>query len=1040
VKPLAVGLVLITGLGKMAFAGPLDWSETIAGKMAMADPPDWTETTVWQGRETRVVKGEIILKFRSGTARTSRQGFFRQHNLRELGYQKFIDVHLIAIPAGQTLEQVLVALNKNPLIEYAEPNIHFSASVFPVPDDPIYQDEVIPGNGLFGVVTTETDRAWNDPDLVDSKGKTTTVVAVLDTGIWYPHEDFAIGGGDTRIFVSPAGQGPVLGPGKIVGWDFANNDNNPIDDHGHGTHVAGTIGATANNTAGIAGVGWFPRLMPVKVLAANGSGSGWWIIGGLGFAKDHGAHVVNMSLGSPSPSSAIWAAVKAVAAEGIVIVAATGNDTSFVGWPAAYPECIAVGAVGKDDTWAYFSNFGPEIDVTAPGTGVPYPQILSTKMGGGYVSYQGTSMATPHAAGLVALVLGQNSDWTPETVYRRFRDTADKVPPPYATTYDAQGWNTYMGYGRINSYHALGGIATTPDYDATVYLRDSRTVLSDPAGANPVDRHVMLPYTAGTVSFSVVSDDRDVVSITNAVVKITNPDMTVTTVPLAAAPIDSRRADYTAVVAAPVEFSESTYIPTAVFTDNDGRETRIPLPAYTISESVPEEPPPSIEPNALEVDLSFVPGAILVGQTSQARLRVTNIGSTTMEVLTPELEINSGASLVSLATGPAPASVAVLAPASTTVFVWTWNASGAGLVDFTGTVMGTEMSSGATIVDADTGQLAIYAAGLAGCPPEVAWSRTYTSAGSNMDQATDVAIDASGNIYVCGWATVPSQGWDLLLRKYDPNGGLIWSQMYNGPASGQDYAASIVIDGNGDLVVGGKTGFDFLIQKYDPDGTLLWNRTYNGAFSGNDFVLDVAVDSFDNVIVVGREQYSGLGNRWTIRKYNSGGGFLWMQTYNNPAMRFDTPRGVAVDSADNIIVVGDEEVSINNYDWLIRTYDSAGNFLWSKSYSGPGPAAGAFDIEMDSLGNFLVCGYERYSGSGYRWITRKYDSVGNVLWSRTATSPAKGTEWARGLAVDGSDGALVGGVRHARGPERGPQLEYLALRCDGSDCLVGHIQ
>ena len=119
VKPLAVVFVLIIGLGKMAVADPLDWTETIAGKMAMTDPPDWTETTVWQGRETRVVKGEIIPKFKPGIARASRQGFFRQRNLRELGYQKFIDVHLIAIPAGQTLAQVLVALNKNPLIEYA---------------------------------------------------------------------------------------------------------------------------------------------------------------------------------------------------------------------------------------------------------------------------------------------------------------------------------------------------------------------------------------------------------------------------------------------------------------------------------------------------------------------------------------------------------------------------------------------------------------------------------------------------------------------------------------------------------------------------------------------------------------------------------------------------------------------------------------------------------------------------------------------------------------------------------------------------------
>jgi len=573
---------------------------TLAGlRVAFASPVAGAQDIAWHGQAATVAEGHIILKFKPGVAEAARQAVMAGHGLTELAREDRIGAHLMKVPA-LALEQVLSALARDPAIEYAEPDFQNTRQIYPVPNDPLYQQAVTPGFGQFALVNTQTDRAWNDPDLVGSKGDLTEVLAILDTGIYYPHADFAIGGGDTRILTSPTGPGPVLGPGNIVGWDFANNDNDPLDDNGHGTHVAGIMGATADNGIGVAGMTWYPKLMPVKVMAAGGYGYDWWIISGLFFARDNGAQVINMSLGSSYSSSAEASAVKAVSDAGVVIVAASGNSGGPVAYPAAYPQCIAVGSVKNNDQWAYYSCFGPPLDVTAPGEGFYPIRILSTWNNGGYLDEGGTSMASPHVAGLAGLLLGQNPDWAPETVYRRLTQTADKVPPP-AGTYNAAGWNMYMGYGRINTYHALGGIDSASLYISTLYLRDSMTTLSAAVGTNPVARHQFPAGTPGTVAFSLTADDRDSVGVTTATVRVTDPAGGTTLYPLNATPVTSRVTQYDATAAAPLAFAVTTLVPDALLTDAGGRTTRIPLPAYTVPAAAPVLLEASATPNPGEV-------------------------------------------------------------------------------------------------------------------------------------------------------------------------------------------------------------------------------------------------------------------------------------------------------------------------------------------------------------------------------------------------------------------------------------------------------
>lgn len=252
------------------------------------------------------------------------------------------------------------------------------------------------------------------------------VVAVVDTGVDYTHPDL-----DANIWTNSretAGDG-IDNDGNgfiddIRGWDFINNDNNPIDDDNHGTHVAGTI-AAENNGVGNTGVAYNAKIMPVKVLGPNG-GSSSAVAAGIRYAANSGAKVINLSLGGGSASSAITEAVRyAVGTKGATVVIASGNEgSSRPSFPASLSNTlgISVGAVDRTSRVASFSNRAgqqPVDYVVAPGVGV-----LSTTPNNTYSSYSGTSMATPHVAGVVALMLSANPSLNPAQVEQLLTQTA----------------------------------------------------------------------------------------------------------------------------------------------------------------------------------------------------------------------------------------------------------------------------------------------------------------------------------------------------------------------------------------------------------------------------------------------------------------------------------------------------------------------------------------------------------------------------------------------------------------------------------------
>jgi serine protease len=273
------------------------------------------------------------------------------------------------------------------------------------------------------------------------------VVAVIDTGVTKV-ADLA----QTRF---------------VPGYNFVDNNEKADDDHGHGTHVAGTIAQSTNNKLGVAGVAPEVAIMPLKVLSASGSGSVGGIAQAIRWAADHGANVINMSLGGPIAMGTMANAVKYAHGKGVVVVAAAGNDgRGRVSYPARYPGVIAVAATQFDEATTFYSNWGAQIDIAAPGGNVRVDQNGDGKPDGvlqhtidpknitrqDYLWFMGTSMASPHVAGVAALVVGAGVR-KPDAVEQLLVETARK---PKAHEAAGARVDDHYGAGVVDAGAALG--------------------------------------------------------------------------------------------------------------------------------------------------------------------------------------------------------------------------------------------------------------------------------------------------------------------------------------------------------------------------------------------------------------------------------------------------------------------------------------------------------------------------------------------------------------------------------------------------------
>jgi subtilisin family serine protease len=315
---------------------------------------------------------------------------------------------VLTLNSGVDRDAVLGRLRSSSLFQYAEPDGTLQVTDT-IPNDPMFSQQWGLNNG--NDVDINAPQAWDV-----TRGNPSTIVAVLDSGIDVNHIDFV-----GRLWTNPAD--------GSHGWNFIANNTRIQDDNGHGSHVAGIIGAAGNNGAGVAGVNWYAQLMPLKIIAANGDGSTDAAISAIYWAVQHGARVINASWDGPDFSQALDDAIRYAGSQNVVFVVAAGNEAAnndvVPSYPAndRLPNEISVAAVDASGALASFSNYGAtKVDLASPGV-----NIVST-VSGGYASYSGTSMAAPFVAGVAALVIGQNPNLTAPEVVHQILSTVKPLP------------------------------------------------------------------------------------------------------------------------------------------------------------------------------------------------------------------------------------------------------------------------------------------------------------------------------------------------------------------------------------------------------------------------------------------------------------------------------------------------------------------------------------------------------------------------------------------------------------------------------------
>jgi subtilisin family serine protease len=442
-------------------------------------------------------EGEVLVKFRSGVQASSS---LKVHDAVGASavkrYAGVSNLELVELPEGLSVKDAVVQYMSDPNVEYAEPNyVRHVAAVKPIiPNDTYFRDQwALRNTGSYAGGTRGADieaaKAWTV-----SVGNPNVVVAVLDTGIDFTHADLAgniwrnLGETSCNDGIDNDGNGFI---DDCIGWDFTtcdqfadNNDtcvapktrsDDPMDDNGHGTHVAGIIGAVGNNGNGTSGVMWTVQLMPIKVLNEFGQGQDSDIIAGIDYAileRSRGVYIVaiNASFGGSSFSQAVLEAIQRANDTGILFVAAAGNGINNDGlasnndlipfYPASYnlPNIISVAATDQDDRRVPFSNFGlNSVHVAAPGVYIwsTVPTWWSEFFGFGILEFmEGTSMAAPHVSGLAGLLFGyyngfQNTAFDHSQVRQTILNYVDRKPT-------LEGW--IQTGGRINAYRSISSL------------------------------------------------------------------------------------------------------------------------------------------------------------------------------------------------------------------------------------------------------------------------------------------------------------------------------------------------------------------------------------------------------------------------------------------------------------------------------------------------------------------------------------------------------------------------------------------------------
>ncbi|MCD4817195.1 MAG: S8 family peptidase [Candidatus Cloacimonetes bacterium] len=421
--------------------------------------------------ENEIIPGEITIMFKDNAKKSEKEQLLLEMGCYISYTSPYLGFHKVIIPENSGVKEIVEIFNTFKIVKFAEPNV--MAHAFWTPNDQFYSYQ-----WHFDAQHLNMPAAWD----IEQGGNSSVKVAVIDSGVAY--ENYTIPAHEQGEVYSPNGQyhqAPDLsGTNFTNGYDFVNNDNHANDENGHGTHCAGTIAQTTNNGTGVAGMAFNTTIMPIRVLDHSGSGSTQWIADGVAFAYQNGADILSMSLGGAPGDATGWevvhtALINAVNSGSIPVIAAGNSGDGVLSYPAGYDECIAVASTDYDDDLAPYSQYGAGLDISAPG-GNTNEDLNSDGYQDGvlqntfsdamsepphdvssfdYLFFQGTSMATPHVAGLCALLVSHGItgfDNVTSAIYET------------ATDLGSAGYDQTYGWGMINPVNALnwtGGGSTT---------------------------------------------------------------------------------------------------------------------------------------------------------------------------------------------------------------------------------------------------------------------------------------------------------------------------------------------------------------------------------------------------------------------------------------------------------------------------------------------------------------------------------------------------------------------------------------------------
>lgn len=359
------------------------------------------------------VPGRLLIGHREGIDSNLLEGTLRIHGAVVRRRLAQLGASVVDVPEAAS-EAILESLRKTGIFSYVEYD-YYAHTAAAVPNDPSYASQ-------WHLPRIQSAEAWGV-----TTGSASVVVAVIDSGVFGSHPD--------------------LKAKLVPGWNFVDDSADTDDILGHGTAVAGTLAAASNNGIGVAGVSWASLIMPLGVVDANDSAAYSHVAAAIEYAADHGARVINISVGGPHPSSTLQEAVDYAWKKGVVIFSSAMNEsTTALYYPAACAHVVAVSATDSNDHLADFSNYGNWIALAAPGT-----NILTTMNGGGYGLWTGTSFASPIVAGVAALCLAANPSLTNAALVSLLEQTADDIGAP--------GYDSSFGWGRINAYRAVRAAA-----------------------------------------------------------------------------------------------------------------------------------------------------------------------------------------------------------------------------------------------------------------------------------------------------------------------------------------------------------------------------------------------------------------------------------------------------------------------------------------------------------------------------------------------------------------------------------------------------